>query len=186
MSISKVIQFEKRDKSQIEEITKLNKDIEGKDNKIKNLNKNIKTLEDNNRSLKNKNKSLEDKNQRLEKQIKNRRSTTLTRGGNGSYSHKSVFTSTFYCPYDNVSGMEHNGDANATATGRPPGPNVFAVDPRVIPLGSPMRVTYPSGEVRVGVAGDTGGLIKGNIIDTFVYTNREAERRGRERVIVEW
>ncbi len=48
-----------------------------------------------------------------------------------------------------------------TATGMRAGKGVIAVDPKVIPLGS--KVYIPG--YGVAVAGDTGGSIKGNIID---------------------
>lgn len=156
------LNIEKNNKEKDFKISKLNKEI-------KNKNKEIKNLKDRNKQLNNKISEL-------------RRSTTLR----GSFRNKVNFISTFYSPYENVTGMEHDGDASATATGRAPGPTVFAVDPNVIPLNSKMRVTYPNGKVVTGVAGDTGGLIKGYKIDTFVYTHAEAERRGIEKVIVEW
>lgn len=160
-----------------EELNSLNKSLENKEDEVKNKDKIIKDQES---EL----KKLKEENDRL------RRSPLpeiINRGGFNGYSKKANFVSTFYFPLDpGASSMEHDGDVNSTATGRTPGPTVFAVDPKVIPLGSKMRVTYPSGKVVVGVAGDTGGAIKGNIIDTFVYTKSEGNRRGRENVIVEW
>ena len=50
-----------------------------------------------------------------------------------------------------------------TATGSPAGPGAIAVDPRVIPLGTRLRVEGYG----AGVAVDTGRLIKGNRIDVW-------------------
>ena len=97
------------------------------------------------------------------------------------------FTATAYSPYENVSGMENDGDATATSTGMSPGPNVFAVDPTVIPYYSKMIVIYPNGEILTGVAGDCGGLIKGNKIDVYKHTYKETLQHGvRDCVVVWW
>src|SRR5690606_9253596 len=47
-----------------------------------------------------------------------------------------TFQVTAYSPYDNVSGMENDGNPNKTATGTKPRPGTIAVDPKVIPYGS--------------------------------------------------
>lgn len=57
-------------------------------------------------------------------------------------------------------------------------PRVIAVDPRVIPLGSLVEVQG----LGVYVAGDTGGAIKGNIIDIHYPTVRQALNWGRRNV----
>ena len=67
-----------------------------------------------------------------------------------------------------------------TATGLPVGPGIVAVDPAVIPLGT--RMTIPGyGE---GVAADTGGAIKGYIIDLWFPTVAEALAWGRRTVTI--
>ena len=67
------------------------------------------------------------------------------------------------------------GDDTITASGKRPQINhTIAVDPRVIPLGTKVYIegmgTY--------YAEDTGGAIKGNILDVFVRTETEANRIG--------
>jgi 3D (Asp-Asp-Asp) domain-containing protein len=58
---------------------------------------------------------------------------------------------------------------------------VIAADPRVLPLGSivQLRAGKYSGVYTVH---DTGGRIKGNVIDVWVPDNREARQFGRRRI----
>jgi 3D (Asp-Asp-Asp) domain-containing protein len=72
----------------------------------------------------------------------------------------------------------HTG--NATFTGIMPYVGVVAVDPRVIPLGTRMYVEGYG----FGLAADTGGVIKGNIVDVFMDTREEALKWGRRQVRV--
>jgi len=61
-----------------------------------------------------------------------------------------------------------------------------AGDPRVLPLGSVVRVTWPSGTlIGIFVIMDTGGAIRGNKIDLYTPSCREAEDWGRHPVVVE-
>jgi 3D (Asp-Asp-Asp) domain-containing protein len=68
-----------------------------------------------------------------------------------------------------------------TASGRMVSRGLIAADPRVLPLGSRVRLEHPgySGEYLVA---DTGGLIKGKRIDIWIPTTREAMRFGRRTV----
>ena len=67
-----------------------------------------------------------------------------------------------------------------TATGIPVGWGVVAVDPSVIPLGT--RMTIPGyGE---GVAADTGGAVKGAIIDLWFPSRAQALAWGRRTVTI--
>lgn len=68
-----------------------------------------------------------------------------------------------------------------TATGKsvvynPNGISTIAVDPRVIPLGSLVEVSGYG----LAIASDTGGAIKGNIIDVYFNTQRECTNWGRK------
>ncbi|MGB9660422.1 MAG: 3D domain-containing protein [Moorellaceae bacterium] len=72
----------------------------------------------------------------------------------------------------------HTG--NRTATGIYPYRGIVAVDPRVIPLGARLYVEGYG----YAWAQDTGGLIKGNRIDVFMDTEKEALQWGRRRVKV--
>ncbi|MDB5070804.1 MAG: hypothetical protein JWM87_1915 [Candidatus Eremiobacteraeota bacterium] len=73
-----------------------------------------------------------------------------------------------------------SGCSGMTASGRPAGHGVVAVDPRVIPLGTRM---YIPGYGHA-VAGDTGGSIHGNRIDLGFNSNAEANQFGRRPITV--
>ena len=73
-----------------------------------------------------------------------------------------------------------------TATGTKPvynpgGISTIAVDPNVIPLGSKV---YVSG-YGTAIAADTGGAIKGNIIDVYFNSEADCIAWGRRTVTVE-
>lgn len=59
-------------------------------------------------------------------------------------------------------------------------PQVIAVDPSVIPLGSMIEVSGYG----IAIAGDTGGAIKGNIIDCHFPTEEQCIQWGRRSVTV--
>ncbi|MFK9094975.1 ubiquitin-like domain-containing protein [Bacillus salipaludis] len=75
-----------------------------------------------------------------------------------------------------------NGCSGRTATGlnlrADPNMKVIAVDPRVIPLGTKVYVEGYG----YAVAADTGGAIKGYIIDLFMPSKADAYRWGRKKV----
>lgn len=72
----------------------------------------------------------------------------------------------------------HTG--NRTATGTYPAKGTIAVDPRVIPLGTKVFVEGYGN----AIAADTGGAIKGNIIDVFLNSEGECRQWGRKTVKV--
>ena len=81
--------------------------------------------------------------------------------------NKEIFEATAYC------------DRGLTATGTQARAGVIAVDPNVIPLGSKVLVN--------GVeytAEDTGGAVKGNIIDIWLDSERACFEWGRRNVEV--
>lgn len=67
-----------------------------------------------------------------------------------------------------------------TATGVNPREGIIAVDPRVIPLGSQVYVEGYG----YAIAADTGGVIKGNIIDVFFPSLQRCISWGRRPVTV--
>jgi 3D (Asp-Asp-Asp) domain-containing protein len=68
-----------------------------------------------------------------------------------------------------------------TASGRMVSRGLIAADPRLLPLGSRVRLEHPgySGEY---VVADTGGKIRGKHIDIWTPSSREAMRFGRRTV----
>ena len=68
-----------------------------------------------------------------------------------------------------------------TASGRPVARGVIAADPRVLPLGTRVRLDAGefSGEY---VVADTGGAVRGRKIDIWTPTPREAMRFGKRAV----
>lgn len=75
-----------------------------------------------------------------------------------------------------------NGCSSRTATGidlnANPNIKLIAVDPRVIPLGSKVYVEGYG----YAIAGDTGGAIRGNMIDVYFSSKSDAYRWGRRNV----
>jgi peptidoglycan DL-endopeptidase CwlO len=67
-----------------------------------------------------------------------------------------------------------------TATGMRTAPGVVAVDPSVIPLGT--RLTIPG--YGVGIAADTGGAVRGAVIDLWFPSHAQALAWGRRTVTI--
>ena len=68
-----------------------------------------------------------------------------------------------------------------TASGVPVSKGLIAADPRLLPLGSRVKLEAGaySGEY---VVADTGGMVRGKRIDIWTPTSREAMRFGRRTV----
>ena len=69
-----------------------------------------------------------------------------------------------------------------TASGKPTQRGYVAVDPSVIPLGTWLYIesTSPNREdYGYCIAADTGGAIKGNVVDVYFYTEEECRAWGR-------
>jgi 3D (Asp-Asp-Asp) domain-containing protein len=92
------------------------------------------------------------------------------------------FEATFYSPHDDRNGLNSSGNPDETALGYMPGPGCYAVDFDVIP---PHALMFVEGE-GWGVAGDTGGAIKGKRIDIYRGSYDLAMRGGRQSVRVIW
>jgi 3D (Asp-Asp-Asp) domain-containing protein len=71
-------------------------------------------------------------------------------------------------------------DGQTTASGLPVGRGIVAVDPKVIPLGTRLYVEG-YGEA---IAADTGGAIKGNRIDLYMESRKEALNYGIQTIKV--
>lgn len=68
-----------------------------------------------------------------------------------------------------------------TASGRMVAKGLIAADPRILPLGSRVRLEVPGYHGEYLVA-DTGGLIRGRRIDIWIPSTKEAMRFGRRTV----
>lgn len=87
-----------------------------------------------------------------------------------------TFRISHYCPC-----AKCNDGYKRTKTGKPYKPyEMVAVDPRVIPLGTKVRING-----KVYTAEDIGGAIKGNRIDILVGSCKEAYREGIKWLDVE-
>ena len=73
-----------------------------------------------------------------------------------SYSYYVTVRATYY----NIHGT--------TASGMPTGHNVIAADPSVFPLGTQMYVVNDYFDMGVRIAADTGGAVRGNLIDIWM------------------
>lgn len=94
---------------------------------------------------------------------------------------------TAYCPcYKCCGKYPGNKWYNITATGTVGKVGVIAVDPRVIPLGTQVYIEGLGGAQNYGFgsAEDTGGAIKGQIIDLYFNTHKETVNWGRQQVKV--
>lgn len=71
-----------------------------------------------------------------------------------------------------------------TATGATLRKGIVAVDPREIPMHTKMFITSDAFEYGLGVAEDTGGAIKGNIVDLAFMSYNECVQFGRRQMQV--
>ncbi len=105
----------------------------------------------------------------------------LVPGTKLSYHEAVKFEATAYtCNSPNYLGDRRTFTGTAARVG------AIAVDPRVIPLGTRMYIASADGEYIYGycVAEDTGGLIKGNIVDLYYDTHDACMEFGRRDIII--
>jgi 3D (Asp-Asp-Asp) domain-containing protein len=103
------------------------------------------------------------------------------------YTEVMQLEATAYCPcYKCCGKYPGNRWYNITATGTVGKVGVIAVDPRVIPLGTQVYIEGLGGAKNYGFgsAEDTGGAIKGQIIDLYFNTHKETINWGRQQVKV--
>lgn len=94
-----------------------------------------------------------------------------------SYSYKKLMEATAYTYIPGYTTM-------TTATGATLAKGIVAVDPTVIPLHTKMFITSDTVEYGLGVAEDTGGVIKGNIVDLAYMSYDECINFGRRNMWV--
>ncbi len=102
---------------------------------------------------------------------------TASRGGDFSTSKVINMKTTAYCSAETGSNITASG---AVAVRNPSGWSTIAVDPRVIPLGTKVYVEGYG----YAIAQDTGGAIKGNIIDVYFNSMSEVSAWGVKYVNV--
>lgn len=85
------------------------------------------------------------------------------------------FTLTAYCPCVRCCGKSDGITATSTTAteGR-----TIAVDPSIIPYGSTVTIHFADGSSHSYIAEDCGGAIRGNRIDVFFDSHRDALRFG--------
>jgi uncharacterized protein YabE (DUF348 family)/3D (Asp-Asp-Asp) domain-containing protein len=88
--------------------------------------------------------------------------------------------------YNSTGKRPDNPGYGVTASGERARYGVVAVDPRVIPLGTKLYIESLNGAWTYGLATalDTGGAIKGNKIDLYFDTEKEALKFGRKQARV--
>ena len=116
----------------------------------------------------------------------------LSRGGSGitasNITYKNVIraqATAYTADFASTGKRPGDGGFGRTATGtiarrNPNGYSSIAVDPRVIPLGTKLYIEGYG----YGIAEDTGGAIKGNIVDVYFNSNAECIQWGRRTVNV--
>jgi rare lipoprotein A len=72
-----------------------------------------------------------------------------------------------------------------SADGSKSGKGTVAADPNVLPLGSKIRVSGAGAYSGDYTVVDSGGTVKGNVIDIYVSSVREAKEFGKKKVEVE-
>ncbi len=94
-----------------------------------------------------------------------------------TYNYRKLMEATAYTYMPGLTTM-------TTATGATLAKGIVAVDPNVIPLHTKMYITCDALEYGVGVAEDTGGAIKGDIVDLAFMSYNECIQFGRRNVWV--
>lgn len=120
-------------------------------------------------------KRLESQRQSQQKQVSRNNDANLTQ--------LTMLASHYTARCEGCSGVTATG-IDVTRTIYANGLRVIAVDPRVIPLGSIVRVEYADGTTFRAIAGDIGGAIKNRRIDVLVASENEAYRLGKQTVTV--
>ena len=89
--------------------------------------------------------------------------------------------------YSDQEPLEMGGGVTTASGTRVTEGRTIAVDPKVIPLGSKVKITVPNMPQYNGVyiAEDTGGAIKGNIIDIYIRDLGAVNAFGRQTIYVE-
>jgi len=107
----------------------------------------------------------------------------ISRSNNAKLTQFTMIATHYTARCEGCSGITATGiDVSRTIYAN--GLRVIAVDPRVIPLGSIVRVEYADSTTFKAIAGDVGGGIKNRRIDVLVASENEAYRLGKQTVTV--
>ena len=109
-----------------------------------------------------------------------------TSGSKASSSKSSSKNSSGFKAFE-ATAYTHTG--NRTKTGVRPKKGIIAVDPKVIPLYTKVYIEFPKGWTHLNgyyQAMDTGGAIKGKIIDVFLDDEATARKFGRRKVKIRY
>jgi 3D (Asp-Asp-Asp) domain-containing protein len=128
-----------------------------------------------NNQLKTDNSKLKTENEKLKKAYENRREVKKQRQLN-------MVLTYYVADCRGCSGITKTG-INVSNTIYYKNMRVIATDPRVIPLHSIVKIQTKN-ETYIAYAADTGGKIKGQILDVLVSSRSEAFRLGRQNATV--
>lgn len=128
-------------------------------------------------------KIAEEQRQRAEAKRQAERQKQISRSNNANLTQLTMIATHYTSRCEGCSGVTATG-IDVTRTIYANGLRVIAVDPRVIPLGSIVRVEYADGTTFKAIAGDVGGAIKNRRIDVLVASESEAYRLGKQTVTV--
>lgn len=71
---------------------------------------------------------------------------------------------------------------STTASGDRPQTGIVAADPRILPLGTKIRVSGAGRYSGIYMVADTGNKVQGRRIDIFIPNQRRAKKFGRKKV----
>lgn len=118
-----------------------------------------------------------------EEQRKTAQQKQISRNNNVKLTQFTMIATHYSSTCDGCSGITATG-VDVTRTIYENGLRIIAVDPRVIPLSSIVRVKYADGMTFKAIAGDVGGAIKNRRIDVLVASENEAYQLGKQTVTV--
>lgn len=121
--------------------------------------------------------------QRAEAKRQAERQKQISRGNDANLTQLTMVATHYTSRCEGCSGVTATG-IDVARTIYANGLRVIAVDPRVISLGSIVRVEYADGTTFKAIAADVGGAIKNRRIDVLVASESEAYRLGKQTVTV--
>lgn len=186
-SLEEIENFEESISEKNNKINSFKKSLEEKDKKIKKLEKDLISKKE--REAKEAKLAKEESgvSEPTKKEVDNKEDEgivtekTVKPASSSSSSSAGNYEVTHYSAYDGTqSGITRGGTNMANGNiHTSDGYRIVAVDPNVIPFGSILEVSTGNGQTFTAKADDTGGAIRGNIIDIAVSSPEEARKLGR-------